>query len=213
FSESVSSFVRYFAADFTRLLWLQLRSSGNDPNRKPNVNQKLKQLVTKSYLPIPDEVAETCLAFIRRCQYPKLSLVSTIFRSLIASPELYHTRSRLNLTEPVLYASVGAFESPSWYVLHLVTVGSEMYVIGGCVGSECTSDVSIIDCRTNTQRSLPRMNVARSRAAAGVIDGKIYVVGGCEMQLSDWVEVFDPKEEIWIPQPEEYNWDLPYIVI
>lgn len=93
----------------------------------------------------------------------------------------------------------------------VVTVGSEMYVIGGCVGSERTSDVSIIDCRTNTQRSLPRMNVARSRAAAGVIDGKIYVVGGCEMQLSYWVEVFDPKEEIWIPQPEEYNWDLPYM--
>ena len=30
------------------------------------------------------------------------------------------------------------------------------------------------------------------------------------MKALDWVEVFDPKEEIWIPQPEEHHWDLPY---
>lgn len=42
------------------------------------------------------------------------------------------------------------------------------------------------------------------------MDGKIYVFGGCEMKALDWVEVFDPKEEIWIPQPEEHHWDLPY---
>ncbi|KAG7571660.1 Kelch repeat type 1, partial [Arabidopsis suecica] len=71
----------------------------------------------------------------------------------------------------------------------MVTIGSDIYLIGGKVGKERSSDMILIDCKSHKYRSLPRMKVARClaaagvdrfRAAAGVIDGKIYVIGGCK---------------------------------
>ncbi|ESQ54970.1 hypothetical protein EUTSA_v10027267mg [Eutrema salsugineum] len=80
----------------------------------------------------------------------------------------------------------------------VVTVGHEMYVIGGCVGLTRTNVVYVIDCRFHTCRILFGMRVARYRAAAGVFDRKIYVVGGCEMRAMDWVEIYDLKGKFWI---------------
>ncbi|CAN6832019.1 unnamed protein product [Brassica oleracea] len=123
--------------------------------------------------------------------------------------------------EPVLYASIGfpPAESPSWYTLHrdnvsltlrkiqeplhsrllcaVATIGTEMYVLGGSVGGNATSDVTLIDCRFRTSQPLPRMRRARSRAVAGAIGGKIYVIGGCRKKSDDWVEVFDVKARSW----------------
>lgn len=68
-----------------------------------------------------------------------------------------------------------------------------MYVLGGSVGGNPTSDVNLIDCRFHTSRSLPSMKRTRSRAVAGAIDGKVYVIGGCRKKSDDWVEAFDVK--------------------
>ncbi|XP_056863327.1 putative F-box/kelch-repeat protein At2g29810 [Raphanus sativus] len=197
-------------------------SNGNDRNKKPQEEEELKI----SFADIPSDITEHCLALTRRCHYPNLSLASKDLHRILRTPELYETRTTLGVTEPILYASIGfpPFESPSWYTLHaddhvssrhlrkiaslpsrllsaVAAVGTEMYVIGGSVGGKATSDVDLIDFRFHTSRSLPSMKRTRSRAVAGAIDGKVYVIGGCRKKSDDWVEAFDVKTQTWREMP------------
>ncbi|BAB08887.1 unnamed protein product [Arabidopsis thaliana] len=81
-----------------------------------------------------------------------------------------------------------------------VAVGSEIYVIGGHFNR--SSSVRIFDCRSNTWRDGPNMTVARSDPVAVLIDQRIYVLGGREMDESDdWFEVFDIKTQTWRALP------------
>ncbi|ESQ46076.1 hypothetical protein EUTSA_v10000558mg [Eutrema salsugineum] len=166
-------------------------SNGGDPNKKPEdvekeeeeeENQKEKpedeeeeeiQYRSISFPNLPHDLTELCVALLRRCNYPSLSLISKGFRTLAASPRLYDARSRLGVTECVLYASIGfpTSSSPSWYILRrdeislrlcridklpihwgsaVVTIGPTMYVIGGRSDGKPTSDVTLIDCRFHT---------------------------------------------------------------
>ncbi|XP_010418772.1 PREDICTED: putative F-box/kelch-repeat protein At2g29780 [Camelina sativa] len=153
---------------------------------------------------IPELLIARTVALVRRCHYPKLSLISRAFLRVISSPELYRRHSVLGLTEPVLYALIGfpySHESfRSWHILNLniseslsevpslppmypgssvVTIGYNMYVIGGLTGlNQPVSTVFVLECRFHTWDHLPSMHRARYRAAAGVIDRKIYVIGG-----------------------------------
>ncbi|KAJ4866008.1 F-box/kelch-repeat protein SKIP6 [Raphanus sativus] len=84
-----------------------------------------------------------------------------------------------------------------------------IYVIGGFIinGEEQqrrSSDVWLLDCRTHTWRTtIPSMGVARAYGAAGVVDGKIYVLGGLNVIDGNWGQVFDPKTQTWdtLPPP------------
>ncbi|XP_023640902.1 putative F-box/kelch-repeat protein At2g29780 isoform X2 [Capsella rubella] len=135
---------------------------------------------------------------------------------------------------PVLYALIGfpLNNFPSWYILNLerglsevgslppmnpgsavVTIGYNMYVMGGWIGlNHPVSTVFVIDCRLHTCGYLPRMKRPRYRAAAGVVDGKIYVIGGREKGYDeDWIEVFDVEKRTWssVPDPSDCNSSLP----
>ncbi|VVB08478.1 unnamed protein product [Arabis nemorensis] len=92
----------------------------------------------------------------------------------------------------------------------VVTIGHEMYLIGGCDDyRKQILNVFLIDCRNHTLRELPSMNRARCGAAAGVIDGKIYVIGGFEKKRlsgDDWIQVYDFKTEVWSPVPGPYHY-------
>ncbi|CAG7885982.1 unnamed protein product [Brassica rapa] len=80
--------------------------------------------------------------------------------------------------------------------MSLVAVGSNIYRIGGDMPS--SSRVWVLDCRFNTWHRAPMMRLKRSSPAASLIDGKIYVAGGCEDPSSvNWIEVFDPKTRTW----------------
>ncbi|CAH8344279.1 unnamed protein product [Eruca vesicaria subsp. sativa] len=197
-----------------------------EPAREPTQNPSL-----------PDDLIVSCLARVSRLEYPKLSLVSKSFRSLLASPELYKTRSSLALTESCLYVCISFAndsihhwftlcrkpdrtlttnkrkKKPSGYVLAklpthhsrsahwsgLVTVGSDIYNIGGPVGDDKkpSSSISILDCRSNTWREGPSLLVKRNYPHANVIDGKIYVTGDSNSSSPQWMEVFDPKTQTW----------------
>ncbi|ESQ37125.1 hypothetical protein EUTSA_v10002584mg [Eutrema salsugineum] len=206
--------------------------------KKTKTTNKLS-LALESAPSLPDDLLVSCLARVSRLYYPTLSLVSKRFRSLLASPELYKTRSSLGRTESCLYVCLRFHPDPNprWFTLclkpdrtltndtgkkkkkkssfgyalakiptpdsptahwsGLVTIGSEIYNIGGPIHSnERSSSVSILDCTSHTWREAPSMVVKRKCPEANVLDGKIYVAGGCSKD-SDFMEVFDPKTQTW----------------
>ncbi|KAG7568525.1 Kelch repeat type 1 [Arabidopsis thaliana x Arabidopsis arenosa] len=187
---------------------------------------------------VPEELIESTVALVRSCHYPSLSLLSKAFRRVISSPGLYHSRLLLGLTDPVLYALIGfsPYNTTRLYILNrniprnislrlsligslpplnhgsaVVTIGYDMYVIGGHNHQhQPTSDVFIIDLRFHTCLSLPRMKRRRVNAAAEVIDGRIYVIGGCAKLNDHWIEVFDIENRTWstVPDPDHNNSSL-----
>lgn len=80
-------------------------------------------------------------------------------------------------------------------------LGPKIYVIGGSVNDISSPNVWVFDCRFNVWEAGPRMRVAREFAAAGVVDGRIYVMGGCLVDTwaksANWAEVFDPAIGRW----------------
>ncbi|WZZ24441.1 hypothetical protein YC2023_007842 [Brassica napus] len=137
---------------------------------------------------LPDEMVLSCLARVSKSDHASLSIVSKWHRSVVASPELYDFRSLLGFTENRIYLClrIPPDPNPRW------------------IGGRATSSVLFLDCRSHTWSTLPSMGMARYSAVAGVVDGKIYVLGGCDGRESGkWGEVFDPKQQTWdaLPMP------------
>ncbi|CAN7094494.1 unnamed protein product [Brassica rapa subsp. narinosa] len=89
---------------------------------------------------------------------------------------------------------------PHKYGSSTVTLGSKIFFIGGG-SSEPSSDLWILDTRSGNMTKGPSMSVPREKgeAAVGVIDGKVYVIGGRTFLDGRFheVEVFDVKSETW----------------
>lgn len=83
-----------------------------------------------------------------------------------------------------------------------VSVGSTIYFVGGSdCDAECSSGLVIFDSRSGKLSTGPSMKVARKGAGVAVVDGKIYVMGGCQFKFNkdeiNQVEVFDPNTQTW----------------
>ncbi|XP_056852802.1 putative F-box/kelch-repeat protein At2g44030 [Raphanus sativus] len=185
-----------------------------------------------SFLSLPYDIVFNTLARISRTNYPILSLVSKRFRSLLASPDLDAARSLVGRPEKYLHVCLNLNNNnnnnpnPSWFILsqrkliptpsfpyrHLksssvVSTGTETYVIGGGLvvnGSKKRSErVFLIDCKTHQWRKLPNMRLPRKEAVVEVMDGKIFVIGGCSGKYStkdeNYGEVYDPNTQTWEP--------------
>ncbi|XP_010434357.1 PREDICTED: F-box/kelch-repeat protein At4g19865-like [Camelina sativa] len=74
---------------------------------------------TPSFSLLPDEICENYLARISRSYYPTLSIVSTTFRSILSSTELYKARAQLGSTEQCLYVCLSdrSYQFPQWFTL------------------------------------------------------------------------------------------------
>ncbi|KAJ4899348.1 F-box/kelch-repeat protein [Raphanus sativus] len=99
---------------------------------------------------------------------------------------------------PIPRSSTNSF--PDLY--YTTTVGPEIYISGGPY-PEPSSSVRIFDCRSHTWRDAPNMIVARENAETVLLDEKIYVMGGCDIDkyYANWIEVFDVKTESWTAFP------------
>ncbi|CAN6917588.1 unnamed protein product [Brassica oleracea] len=119
-----------------------------------------------------------CMALLPRSDHATLSRVSKRYRSLVASPELYEIRSQLGYS--CFYLMTPIHPCPSSHPMEgfsVVSLDRGIYVIGGSRNREHSSScVLLLDCRTHTWRQVTSMKVARCNPAAGVVDGKIYVL-------------------------------------
>ncbi|CAA7045694.1 unnamed protein product [Microthlaspi erraticum] len=185
---------------------------------------KRKTTTTNDLLPTPERTPNPSLphdlilsiiARVPRSYYPYLSLVSRSFQSLLASPELYETRSLLQRTESCLYVCLQfpTDPNPYWFTLCrsscLVSLGSNIYKIGGHINQENlpfrSTNVSILDCRSHTWHKAPSLLVERCLPIARAVDGKIYVVGGNEdngLESWDHIELFNPQTQTWHHVPK-----------
>ncbi|KAJ4867298.1 F-box/kelch-repeat protein [Raphanus sativus] len=165
---------------------------------------------------LPEDVAFDILARVPRRDYPRVSRVSKLFRSLIvASPEvLYARRSSSGCAEHCLYVSVRNLVNgvdrlytrigdrrlvliPGLPPLprrgSLVAVGSRIYVFGGV---RVTSSAFSIDCRSHTVQPLPSMPFPMADTVADYMDGRIYVIGSDESKKV--VVVFNTETQTWM---------------
>ncbi|CAH8384332.1 unnamed protein product [Eruca vesicaria subsp. sativa] len=186
---------------------------------------------------LPDDIVLSCLARVPRSHHLNISWVSRNLRALVRSPQLNLLRSTtlpknslhvcledledddyssfqwytLKETSPKEYGLVTnstPFPSHPNYDSSIVAVGPKIFCIGGPRG-EPSTDLWILDTRSGTIIQGPSMTVPRDedKAAVGVIDGKIYVIGGLPFFFTTdgifreeeeiLVEVFDPKSETW----------------
>ncbi|CAL9228428.1 unnamed protein product [Arabidopsis halleri] len=198
------------------------------PHKKRKTSPSPPDLSWSPLSSLPDEMILSCLARVSRLDQAALSIVSKPYRSLMASPELYKTRSELGCAENCLYVCLltPPDPTPRWFILRrgetlnrlspipslssqspeassVVVMDWGIYVIGGFIKETTrTSDVWLLDCRSHTWCQVPSMGVARACAAVGVVNGKIYVFGGClDPDSSNWAEVFDPKTQTWESLP------------
>ncbi|XP_010482183.1 PREDICTED: F-box/kelch-repeat protein At5g48990-like [Camelina sativa] len=97
------------------MFWRKKKSSksptpkSKEPSPKSNPNPSL-----------PHDLIVSILARVSRSYYPNLSLVSKSFRSILASPELYKTRTLLGCTETFLYVCLRFPHEPNprWFTLY-----------------------------------------------------------------------------------------------
>ncbi|EFH41493.1 hypothetical protein ARALYDRAFT_330849 [Arabidopsis lyrata subsp. lyrata] len=162
---------------------------------------------------LPDDIIVDIIARVPRTCYPTISLISRRFRSIIASPELYTRRSLLRCTEHCLYALIynpknghyhwyilrrrkGFILIPSLPIMHThgnsVALGSKIYVYSNRV----TSSVLTIDCTSNTVQPSFNIPKAMGETVAGIIDGKIYVIGELA-PLRLRVMVLNTEKQMW----------------
>ena len=177
---------------------------------------------------LPDDILLNCFATVSRSDHASLSLVNKWLRSLLLSPEIYQERTLMGCTENCIFLclSIPSDTFVRWFAFYpkalnnrlvpirphlyqpqeassVVAYGCGIYIIGGMIGGSRSSRAFFLDCRFHTWSNLPCMGVPRAYAAAGVVDGKMYVFGGCEDPNSDkWGEVFDPNTQTWDVLPK-----------
>ncbi|XP_076814054.1 uncharacterized protein LOC143460444 [Clavelina lepadiformis] len=78
--------------------------------------------------------------------------------------------------------------------LTAVVLNNEIYAIGGRGGSNRLSSVEKYNLDTKTWIDVPSMNEERSGGSACVVDGLIWVFGGCD---SKTVEFYDLATNKW----------------
>ncbi|CAN8307929.1 unnamed protein product [Cochlearia groenlandica] len=169
------------------------------PHELKNTLQLSPLLISNPSL--PDDILISLLSRVSRLYYQTFSLscLYVSLRLLTDSNLCWFTLCRVpdrkltnfscgHLLVPILSPQA----PPPAYLSSVIAVDSNIY------NDELSSSVFFLDCHCDTWRIAPSMQVARSYPTTSVLDGKIYVAGGCEYCNSlNCIEVFDPKTQLW----------------
>ncbi|KAG2265314.1 hypothetical protein Bca52824_072393 [Brassica carinata] len=184
---------------------------------------------------LPDELSIQILARLPIICYSNVRLVSRRWRSAVSTSELFTLRKELGRTEEWLYVlTKGQDDKLSWYALDPVStrwqrlppmpvivseseqtpfcgcaVGSVngcLYVLGGISRSKTVSSVWRFDPVLNSWSEVSSMLANRAYSKTGVLDKKLYVVGGVESRRGSLfplqtAEVYDPDTGVWSEVP------------
>ncbi|EOA18488.1 hypothetical protein CARUB_v10007039mg [Capsella rubella] len=195
---------------------------------EPPLKKRKTDQPPPSFLSLPDVLILNCLSRVSKSYYPKLSLVSKTFRSLILSLDLNHARFHHKTQESFFHVclELPGRLIPSWYTLwikpedkkkttlvqvpssyavnealFIVHVGLDVYAFRQSHPPSRTVLVRNKDCCL--WRLAPNMIVARANPIACVLNEKIYVMGGLTADESgSWGEVFNTKTQTWEPLPD-----------
>ncbi|XP_010468082.1 PREDICTED: F-box/kelch-repeat protein At5g51250-like [Camelina sativa] len=143
---------------------------------------------------------ESCLYVCLKMKPYKTPTWFTLCRK--PEPTLTSSKEKRSGGHHVL-ATVPMNHSPDVRFSSLVAVGSDIYNIGVPQGrlkaSSSSSCVSVLDCRTHTWREAPSLPVELFTVSAGVLDGKIYVVGKSPdgRKRKNSFQVLDIKTQVW----------------
>lgn len=178
---------------------------------------------------LPDDIAVRCIALLPLSSHPLLSLVSRSWRALFHFPLLFSLRSKLHCSEPILFISIRSTSSLLCFLFHpfsprytihpipfppFPTNGStacllpisgttSICLLGGSLNGIPTRTLQIYSPCTNKWSVGPSMLTPREFCAAGSIDGRTYVLGGCLPSANSWAECYDPTICKWasVPSP------------
>ncbi|KFK36616.1 hypothetical protein AALP_AA4G146900 [Arabis alpina] len=176
---------------------------------------------------LPRDIIWNCLLRVQRSDHLSVSRVSKSLKSLVCSPEfrclfpkdsLYVSFVAPGMASNWLWFTLRRLPTKKneYQLVHVpipvpfprhpwlsppktVVAGSKIYFIGGPYHLSNDTDLWIFDTRSGKLTQGPSMKVARRRGGylVGVIEGKIYVIGGGEVNEEVQVEVFDPKTRSW----------------
>ncbi|CAN6903781.1 unnamed protein product [Brassica oleracea] len=139
-----------------------------------------------SLFSLPNEIVLSWLARVPKIYHLNLSWVSKNLRALVRSlPE--HKGLRSVPHKSSLYLCFREYGNSSFHWLTLTTTTTEDYGL------------------VLNPTPFPSLLILSRDAAVGVIDGKIYVIGGGGFHDEIEVEVFDPKSETWELAGVEYG--------
>ncbi|EFH60102.1 hypothetical protein ARALYDRAFT_899674 [Arabidopsis lyrata subsp. lyrata] len=121
---------------------------------------------------LPNDLVLNCLAHVSRLYYPILSLVSQI-------PP--HNNGSLSAVHQIAPRKFWSQSHLPILLLRTSQIFSNIYAIGGLFikDDNASSSIMVMDRRSHTWHEAPSMPVARVSPSACILDGKIYVIGGC----------------------------------
>ncbi|MBZ3877958.1 Kelch-like protein 5 [Sciurus carolinensis] len=86
----------------------------------------------------------------------------------------------------------------------VAVLSGKLYAVGGCDGSSCLKSVECFDLHTNKETLCAQMSKRRSGIGVTTWNVLLYAIGGHNVPapnltsgLSNYVETYDPKTDMW----------------
>ncbi|CAF2147992.1 unnamed protein product [Brassica rapa] len=165
--------------------------------------QKKKKTISEppltSFSSLPHEIAENILARISRWEYPRLSLVSKSFHSLLSPLEIYKTRSQIGVNETCVYVCLQLPNQPCascWFSLWTKPNKKRNKRRGKTKFKRDLSGNSVVPTPFSSSHSPPL-----PCDYIQTVGSEIYIIGGPDGEPSSSVRILDCRSHTWRDGP------------